>query len=189
MLSLAFSRHPSIHFRLTTMVKTKHAKRKKRRYGGGEENRGRGRVLFSHPFNNGGMISAYPLISSRLFSPLLRPFCHVSHSATPRCGGRKGSLFLSLASLFFVTSPSVCPSSAHSIPLSSPEKGFWCWLWSFFLFSIFFFLAFHLFPLSQTSKISPNKKVVGAYRGLASFTYLVTKMHEKLIWLIKYMQI
>lgn len=181
MLSLAFSRHPSIHFKLTTMVKTKHAKRKKRRYGGGEENRGRGRVLFSHPFNNGGMISAYPLISSRLFSPLLRPFCHVSHSATPRCGGRKGSLFLSLASLFL--SPLhlfVLPALTQSLsPLQRRDSGAGCDL--FFSFPSFFFLAFHLFSLSQTSKISPNKKVVGVYRGLPSFTYLVTKMHEKLI--------
>lgn len=129
LLSLAIppSTSSSLQWSKQSMQKEKR-KRKKRRYGGGEENRGRGRVLFSHPFNNGGMISAYPLISSFPFSPLLRPFCHVSHSATPRCGGRKGSLFLSLASLFFVASPSVCPSSAHSIPLSSPEKGFWCWL-------------------------------------------------------------
>lgn len=127
MLSLAFSRHPSIHFKLTTMVKTKHAKRKKRRYGGGEENRGRGRVLFSHPFNNGGMISAYPLISSRLFSPLLRPFCHVSHSATPRCG------------LPFFCHLSICLSFQRSLnPSLLSREGI-------LVLAVIFFSLFHLF--------------------------------------------
>lgn len=119
--------------------------KEKRRYGGGEENRGRGRVLFSHPFNNGGMISAYPLISSRLFSPLLRPFCHVSHSATPRCGGRKGSLFLSLASLFL--SPLhlfVLPALTQSLsPLQRRDSGAGCDL--FFSFPSFFFGISSLF--------------------------------------------
>lgn len=150
MLSLAFSRHPSIHFKLTTMVKTKHAKkkrkRKKRRYGGEEENRGRGRVLFSHPFNNGGMISAYPLISSRLFSPLLRPFCHVSHSATPRCGGRKGSLFLSLASLFCHLS--ICLSFQRSLnPSLLSREGI-------LVLAVIFFSLFHLFFFGISSLFS-----------------------------------
>lgn len=74
----------------------------------------------------------------------------------------------------------VLPALTQSLsPLQRRDSGAGCDL--FFSFPSFFFWAFHLFPLSQTSKISPNKKVVGAYRGLASFTYLVTKMHEKLI--------
>lgn len=115
-----FLRHPSILFKLPTMLQTKHAKKKR---GTGDENRGRGRVSFFHPFNNVGMISAYPLITSLLFSSPPRSLlslvsCNPSFFSS---GERKSSLFLSPASLFCRLS--VCLSFQSSLhpPLLSRE--------------------------------------------------------------------
>lgn len=112
-----FLRHPSILFKLPTMLQTKHAKKR----GTEDENRGRGRVSIFHPFNNVGMISAYPLITSLLFSSPPRSLlslvsCKPSFFSS---GERKSSLFLSPASLFCRLS--VClsfQSSLHRPPLS-----------------------------------------------------------------------
>lgn len=65
--------HPSFLSSPQCSKQSERKKTKKRETGERDENRGRGRVSFFHPLNNGGMISAYPLITSLLFSPLLHP--------------------------------------------------------------------------------------------------------------------
>lgn len=74
-----------------------------------------GGSVFFHPFNNRGMISAYPLITC-LFFALLHPLCHLSLSATPffsSSGKGKSSLFLTPASLFCCLS--ICLSFQSSL--------------------------------------------------------------------------
>ena len=72
-----------------------------------------GGSFFFHPFNNGGMISAYPLITSLLFSSPLSSLLSLAPLFFSS-GERKGSLFLSPASSFFCR-PSICLSFQFSL--------------------------------------------------------------------------
>lgn len=85
-----------------------------------------GGSFFSHPFNNGGMISAYPLITSLLFLPLLHPLYYLSLPSFSHLVRERVSFCSRRPPLSFVVPPSVCPSNPPSIPLSSPERGFCC---------------------------------------------------------------
>lgn len=130
----SFLCHPSILFKLPTMLKTKHATEKKMYgvcvWGGGWKYRKREGQFFQ-PFNNGGMISAYPLITTLLFSS--PPSCLLSlaprNPSFSSSGERKGSLFLSPASLFCHLS--ICLSFQPS-PLQRRDSAVWCWSLSSF---------------------------------------------------------
>lgn len=73
------------------------------------------------------MISAYPLITSLLFSSPPSSLLSLI-PRNPSCSHlvRERVAFSSRRPPSFVASPSVCPSSPASIPRSSPEKGFCC---------------------------------------------------------------
>lgn len=113
--------YPSIHFRRLTMVETKHE-----------------RCRMRASFNNRRIISAY-LISSLLFpSP---PSSVISTTPPLHSGWKKGSLFLSPASILFVTPPSVSrpplipPSSLG--PLQRMDSAVWPWSVSLIHFPLF----------------------------------------------------
>ena len=94
------------------------AKTKKKRGRGGMKIEEEGGSFYFHPFNNGGMISAYPLNTSLLFSsPSLLSIAPLFFSS----GERKASLFLSPAYCFFCH-PSICLSLQFSLHLSLLSK-------------------------------------------------------------------
>lgn len=79
----------------------------------GDENRGKGRVSFFHPFNNGGMSCAYPLIITLLYSfPPSSVICH-----SPQPAFDEGSLFLTTVASFFCH-PSISLSFHSSLCLA-----------------------------------------------------------------------
>lgn len=118
LLSLPFAVIPLRPLQAPHNVKTKCVENEVQ----GDESRGRGRVRFFPPKNNGGMISVYPLITSPLFprslpSSLLSPGFH------------KNPLFLICWEKMFSFPPSASLFGQLVISLSflpsshSPEKG------------------------------------------------------------------
>lgn len=84
----------------------------------GDENRGKGRVSFFHPFNNGGMSCAYPLIITLLYSfPPSSPLSVTPHNPLSMTGDFSSRRL----PLFCHPSISLSFHSSHSVWLFSSQ--------------------------------------------------------------------
>lgn len=123
----------------------------------GDENRGKGRVSFFHPSNNGGMSCAYPLIITLLYSfPPSSPLSVTPHNPLSVRGS-----FSSRQSPSFFCHPSISLSfhSSHS-----------AWLFSSRIV-LFFVLFMILAAINSKLKVGRDKwsNYKGIHRNMAFF--------------------